>query len=123
MIKELMLDNLGVCRFHRAWAETLLPVNPKYETVHGIAAVGSVSDLETGVDLAVIATPILQPCKGIGSSLLEKCLSIAEKRGFQTVHGIVLSENQSMLALGKKLGFQVKKNPDSSEFELVIRFG
>jgi glyceraldehyde-3-phosphate dehydrogenase (ferredoxin) len=25
MLKELLLDNLGVCRFHRAWAEDLLP--------------------------------------------------------------------------------------------------
>lgn len=25
MIKELLLDNLGTCRFHRAWAEELLP--------------------------------------------------------------------------------------------------
>lgn len=25
MVKELVLDNFGVCRFHRAWAEELLP--------------------------------------------------------------------------------------------------
>jgi glyceraldehyde-3-phosphate dehydrogenase (ferredoxin) len=25
MIKELMLDNLGFCRFHRAWAEDMMP--------------------------------------------------------------------------------------------------
>ncbi|MFW5793022.1 MAG: aldehyde ferredoxin oxidoreductase N-terminal domain-containing protein [Bacteroidota bacterium] len=25
MIKELMIDNLGICRFHRAWAEDLMP--------------------------------------------------------------------------------------------------
>ncbi len=25
MIKELMLDNLGICRFHRAWAEDIMP--------------------------------------------------------------------------------------------------
>ena len=25
MLQELMLDNLGFCRFHRAWAKTLLP--------------------------------------------------------------------------------------------------
>jgi glyceraldehyde-3-phosphate dehydrogenase (ferredoxin) len=25
MLKELMLDSLGICRFHRAWAETLIP--------------------------------------------------------------------------------------------------
>ena len=25
MLKELMIDNLGICRFHRAWAEDLMP--------------------------------------------------------------------------------------------------
>lgn len=25
MIQELMMDNLGICRFHRAWAEALMP--------------------------------------------------------------------------------------------------
>jgi glyceraldehyde-3-phosphate dehydrogenase (ferredoxin) len=25
MLKELMLDNLGMCRFHRAWAEDMMP--------------------------------------------------------------------------------------------------
>jgi glyceraldehyde-3-phosphate dehydrogenase (ferredoxin) len=25
MLKELMVDNMGICRFHRAWAETLIP--------------------------------------------------------------------------------------------------
>lgn len=25
MVKELMLDNIGICRFHRAWAEDLIP--------------------------------------------------------------------------------------------------
>jgi glyceraldehyde-3-phosphate dehydrogenase (ferredoxin) len=25
MLKELMLDNLGFCRFHRAWAEDMMP--------------------------------------------------------------------------------------------------
>jgi glyceraldehyde-3-phosphate dehydrogenase (ferredoxin) len=25
MLKELMLDNLGLCRFHRAWAEDMMP--------------------------------------------------------------------------------------------------
>ena len=37
---------------------TVLPVNPKYKTMHGQACVESVSVLETGVDLAIIATPI-----------------------------------------------------------------
>ena len=36
----------------------LLPVNPKYENIHGHDSFESVSALETGVDLAIIATPI-----------------------------------------------------------------
>lgn len=61
--------------------------------------------------------------KGIGSNLLEKCLSIAEKQGFKTVHGIVLHDNKNMLALGKKLGFEIKRDPDSEDNRLVIYFG
>ena len=37
---------------------SVLPVNPKYNTMHGQACFESVSALETGVDLAVIATPM-----------------------------------------------------------------
>ncbi|MFC1895460.1 CoA-binding protein [Thermodesulfobacteriota bacterium] len=37
---------------------TLLPVNSKYKTIHGHESFGSVSALETSVDLAIIATPI-----------------------------------------------------------------
>ena len=37
---------------------TLLPVNPKHKTIHGHECFGSVSALEMGVDLAIIATPI-----------------------------------------------------------------
>jgi acetyltransferase len=54
---------------------------------------------------------------------LEKCLLIAEKQGFKMVNGIVLSENSNMLALGKKLGFEIKKEPDSGDNELVIHLG
>ena len=61
--------------------------------------------------------------KGIGGNLLEKCLSIAEKQGFKTVHGIVLKENRNMLALGKKLGFEIKRDADSEDKKLVIHFG
>ena len=34
MKKELILDNLGVCRFHRGWAEEMLP--PIIEELFGV---------------------------------------------------------------------------------------
>jgi acetyltransferase len=58
--------------------------------------------------------------KGIGAELLKRCLSIAKERGIEKVWGIVLPENTHMLALGRKLGFTVKKKPGVSEYELHI---
>jgi acetyltransferase len=58
--------------------------------------------------------------KGIGAELLKRCLSISKERGIENVKGIVLPENSQMLALGKKLGFVMKKIVGESEFELNI---
>jgi hypothetical protein len=44
--------------------------------------------------------------------LLGKCLSIAEKQGFKTVHGIVLHENKNMLALGKNREARLQSSND-----------
>ena len=61
--------------------------------------------------------------KGIGAGLLQRCLSIAKERGLQRVTGTVLAENTQMLALGKKLGFSIKKEQGVPEYELSIDFG
>ncbi len=34
LVKELIMDNAGVCRFHRAWAEEMMP--DVYETLYGL---------------------------------------------------------------------------------------
>jgi acetyltransferase len=61
--------------------------------------------------------------KGIGASLLQRCLFIAKERGIQRVMGTVLAENTQMLALGRKLGFKIKKEQGIPEYELSIDFG
>lgn len=53
------------------FAGPVLPVNPKYTTISGLSCFPSVSALETGVDLAVIATPI-QGVMDIVSECVEK---------------------------------------------------
>jgi acetyltransferase len=58
--------------------------------------------------------------KGIGAALLQRCLGFARERGLQEVTGTVLAENTQMLALGRKLGFKIRKVPDVSEYELRI---
>jgi acetyltransferase len=60
---------------------------------------------------------------GIGAELLLRCLRIAKARGMERVWGLVLTENTQMLALGKKLGFQVRRVPEAGEYELQIDLG
>ncbi len=76
----------------------------KTDRMLGVARIIGDPDGKTG-EFAVLVGDAWQG-KGIGSSLLEKCLSIAEKRGFIEVHGIVLKENRNMLALGKSWGLK-----------------
>lgn len=58
--------------------------------------------------------------KGVGAELLRRCLLIAKEMKIETVWGVVLPENTQMLALGKKLGFSIKKDIESGDFELKI---
>jgi len=58
--------------------------------------------------------------KGIGAQLLSTCLDIARKRRFRSLWGTVLAENEGMLALGRKLGFTIRRGDQSGEFELTL---
>jgi acetyltransferase len=124
MLKELkpeMLARFTQIDYDREVALVAIDEDSETDRMLGVARIIGDPDGKTG-EFAVLVGDAWQG-KGIGSNLLEKCLSIAEKRGFKTVHGIVLHENKNMLALGKKLGFDIKRDPDCGDNELVIHFG
>lgn len=58
--------------------------------------------------------------KGVGARLLEKSLRVARSRGIENVWGIVLQENEGMLALARKLGFKISRSKAPGEMELTI---
>ncbi len=58
--------------------------------------------------------------KGVGAALLKSCLSIARGREIENIRGRVLPGNTGMLALGRKLGFSVRLDPVSKEYELAL---
>ena len=122
-LKELnseMLARFTQIDYDREIALVAIDEESETESMLGVARIIGDADRRTG-EFAVLVSDAWQG-KGIGGNLLEKCLSIAEKQGFESVHGIVLHENRNMLALGKKLGFDIKKEPDSGDNELVIHF-
>ncbi len=124
MLKELkpeMLARFTQIDYDREIALVAIDEDSQPDRMLGVARIIGDPDAKTG-EFAVLVGDTWQG-KGIGSNLLEKCLSIAEKRGFQTVHGVVLHENRNMLALGKKLGFDIQRDPESEEYNLVIHFG
>ena len=123
-LKELnpeMLARFTQIDYDREIALVAIDEASQTDNILGVARIIGDPDAKTG-EFAVLVGDAWQG-KGIGSNLLEKCLSIAEKQGFRTVTGIVLHENKNMLALGKKLGFETRKVSDSGENELVIHFG
>jgi acetyltransferase len=56
---------------------------------------------------------------GIGAALLQRCIEKARGLGVKKIWGLVLSENTQMLALGRKLGFKIRR-PGGDEYELSI---
>jgi acetyltransferase len=124
MLKELkpeMLARFTQIDYDREIALVAVDEDSETDRMLGVARIIGDPDGRTG-EFAVLVGDTWQG-QGIGSNLLEKCLSIAEKQGFKTVHGIVLHENKNMLALGKTLGFAIKRDPDSGYNKLVIHLG
>ena len=121
-LKELtpeMLARFTQIDYDREIALVAIDEDSETENMLGVARIIGDPDGKTG-EFAVLVGDAWQG-KGIGSNLLEKCLSIAEKQGFKTVHGIVLKENRNMLALGKKLGFSIERDAEDGDNKLVIR--
>ena len=50
--------------------------------------------------------------KGIGSQLLGMLIDAAQDRGFRSMTGEILSDNQKMLTLAKRLGFHITSTDD-----------
>ncbi len=124
MLKELqpeMLARFTQIDYDREIALVALDEAAQTDNMLGVARIIGEPDGKTG-EFSVLVGDDWQG-KGIGSSLLEKCLAIAEKQGFKTVHGIALAENRNMLALGKKLRFEIGKDPETGDINLVIRLG
>ena len=49
---------------------------------------------------------------GLGLKLCDMLIGIGQEKGLESIYGIVLNENQKMIGLAKKLGFNIKRLPD-----------
>lgn len=61
--------------------------------------------------------------QGLGRLLMDKLIRHARERGTRRISGQVLAENQGMLALARKLGFEAHPLPDGEIVEVVLALG
>ena len=55
---------------------------------------------------------------GVGARLFQYGLASAKKRRIESVLGLALPENTTMIALARKLGFKTKWDSDAGAYEL-----
>ena len=115
-----LLLRLSQIDYDRQMALAALSSNGGPEKILGIARLFGDPD-SVNAEFSVVVEDTWQG-HGIGETLLGKCIEIAKERGYRSIWGLVLPENISMLALGKKLGFDIVMSPSGSERELRISF-
>ena len=120
-LNPMMLARFTQIDYDREIALVALDMDSESENMLGVARIIGDPDGKTG-EFAVLVSDLWQG-KGIATSLLKKCLLIAESRGYEAIRGIVLRENRGMLELGKKLGFKQQPGDDFSEVVLMIHLG
>ena len=52
--------------------------------------------------------------------MLERLIEVARWRGLRTMVGHILGGNQSMLALCKKLGFEISDHPEDAAMKRAV---
>jgi acetyltransferase len=57
--------------------------------------------------------------KGLGSRLTGCLMEAAHAKGYKTMEGAVLAENNHMLQLAHKLGFSIEANPEDSSLRII----
>jgi acetyltransferase len=73
----------------------------------------------TQADFAVMVRSDLKRV-GLGSALMRKMIGYCRVRGIGAIIGQVLADNEAMLALTRKLGFQVRALPESGRCEVRL---
>jgi acetyltransferase len=83
---------------------------PGPEVMMGVSRLFMAAD-RSNAEFAIIVGDTWQG-KGLGPKLVEQVVAIARDQGVKVLYGDVLTQNQPMLDLAKKVGFQIRRTED-----------
>jgi acetyltransferase len=90
----------------------------KEETLAVVRTVANADN--TKADFAVMVRSD-QKRSGLGTALMRKIIEYTRQRGTGEIVGQVLADNEAMLSLVKKLGFEPRERPESGLVEVVLK--
>jgi acetyltransferase len=92
------------------------------ETIIGVARY-VIDDGGRACEFAIVLADAWQG-RGIGRRMLLKLASVARRRGLKRMYGDILSTNQAMLGMVRKLGFTLARHPgDASVVRATLELG
>ena len=103
------LERLTTVDFSRDMALAAALILDGREILIGVARYVREADAR-GCEFALVIADDWQG-RGIGRRMLEKLIAVARSRGLEHIYGDVLSTNQHMLGLCRKLGFAMARVP------------
>jgi len=59
--------------------------------------------------------------KGLGLKLVDMLIEVAKEKGVDSIYGVILAENRSMINLCEKLGFTMKRHEENVIAELKLK--
>jgi len=66
---------------------------------------------DTSAEFAIVVADAWQR-RGVGRVLMRGLIVCAKRRGFETLRGMILRENERMLAFVRSLGFELRDDPE-----------
>ncbi len=117
---HLMAARLSQINYDREMALLLTgPGAPGQAEIFGVARISADPNNEKAEYALIVRHEMTG--QGLGTLLLKKILEYARDRGIKEVYGAVLSQNQPMLRLCKKIGFDIDRVTDEPSI-VMTRF-
>jgi acetyltransferase len=117
-LSDEMLDQLTRIDHDRDVVLVAIQTIESREKILGVFRLMCKPGSKTG-ELAIVVGDPWQG-KGVAARLFQHGLFIAKQRGIETVRGMVLVENRTVLALARRLGFTVKWDSEAHGHELTM---
>lgn len=115
-ISRAYIEQLTTIDYSRDMALAAVVMSENSEVLIGVARYVMEAGTGSGpapCEFAIVLADAWQG-RGIGRHMMAKLIAVARSRGVPSLYGEILSTNQGMLELVKKLGFRLQRHPQDA---------